>query len=237
VISLSEDVTNMQPYVEDLKDAKKYSELVIRGFGSTQDDALTKLSNLTIILESGSLPIGVESIGKETISPNLGAEFLSVVSLMGLFALITVLIVLFVRYREPRLVLPMGFIVISEVLIILGFASFIKWNLDLASLAGIIAAVGTGVDDQIIISDELLRKEADYETSLVNRVKRAFFIIFAAAATATVTMLPIIFFGFGLGKLVGFAITTLAGVVIGVFITRPAFGEIAKYLLSQAKKE
>ncbi|MBU2100390.1 hypothetical protein KKG83_06975 [Candidatus Micrarchaeota archaeon] len=236
VISLSEDVTNMQPYVEELKDAKKYSELVIRGFGSGQDDALTKLSNLTIILESGSLPIGVESIGKETISPNLGSEFLSVVSLMGLLALITVLIVLFVRYREPRLVIPMGFTLLSEVIIVLGFASFIKWNLDLASLAGIIAAVGTGVDHKIIISDELLRKESDYETSLVNRVKRAFFIIFAAAATSAATMLPIIFFGFGLGKLVGFAITTLAGVVIGVFITRPAFSEIAKYLL-QSKKE
>jgi preprotein translocase subunit SecD len=233
VVSLSEDVTNMNPYVEDLKDAKTYSELVIRGFGSSEEDALTKLSNLSILLESGSLPIGVESIGKETISPNLGKEFLFVVGLMGIIALVVVVLVLFVRYREPRLVIPIGFTVLSEVLLILGFASFIKWSLDLASLAGIIAAVGTGVDHQIIISDELLRKEADYETSFVNRVKRAFFIIFAAAATSLATMSPIILFGFGLGKLIGFAITTISGVLIGVFITRPAFGEIAKYLLAR----
>lgn len=235
IISLSEDVTNMQPFVEDLKDAKTYSELVIRGFGSDEQDALEKLSNLAILLESGSLPIGVESIGKETISPNLGGEFLSVVSLMGFIALIIVILVLFIRYREPRLIIPMAFTVFSEVVIILGFASFIKWNLDLASLAGIIAAVGTGVDDQIVISDELLRKEADYDTSFVNRVKRAFFIIFAAAATSIATMAPIILFGFGLGKLVGFAITTIVGVLVGVFITRPAFGEIAKYLLGKGK--
>ena len=76
-------------------------------------------------------------------------------------------------------------------------------------------------------------KGVDYETAFGNRVKRAFFIIFAAAATSLATMLPIIFFGFGLGKLVGFAITTISGVIIGVFITRPAFGEIAKYLLSR----
>ncbi|MFH1894972.1 MAG: hypothetical protein ABIJ74_00095 [archaeon] len=235
VISLSEDVTNMNPFVENLKDAKKYSELVIRGFGADEHDALTKLSNLSILLESGSLPIGVESIGKETISPNLGNEFLFVVSLMGVLALFVVVIVLFVRYREPKLILPMAFTIVSEIVLILGFASFIKWNLDLASLAGIIAAVGTGVDDQIVISDELLRKEADYETSYVNRVKRAFFIIFAAAATSIATMAPIIFFGFGLGKLVGFAITTISGVLIGVFITRPAFSEIVKYLLSREK--
>ena len=225
----------MQPYVENLKDAKTYSDLVIRGFGADEQDALTKLSNLAILLESGSLPIGVESIGKETISPNLGEEFLSVVSLMGLIALLVVILVLFIRYREPRLIIPMAFTVFSEVVIILGFASFIKWNLDLASLAGIIAAVGTGVDHQIIISDELIRKEADYDTSSVNRVKRAFFIIFAAAATSIATMAPIIFFGFGLGKLVGFAITTIVGVLVGVFITRPAFSEIAKYLLDRRK--
>ncbi|PIN98445.1 MAG: hypothetical protein COT90_04380 [Candidatus Diapherotrites archaeon CG10_big_fil_rev_8_21_14_0_10_31_34] len=235
IISLSEDVTNMQPFVEDLKDAKTYSELVIRGFGSDEKDALEKLSNLAILLESGSLPIGVESIGKETISPNLGEEFLNVVSLMGLIALFIVVLVLFIRYREPKLIIPMAFTVFAEVVIILGFASFIKWNLDLASLAGIIAAVGTGVDDQIVISDELLRKEADYDTSSVNRVKRAFFIIFAAAATSLVTMAPIILFGFGLGKLVGFAITTIVGVLVGVFITRPAFGELAKYLLGKGK--
>ncbi len=235
VISLSEDITNMNPYIEDVKDAKRYSELVIRGFGSDEQDALTKLSNLAILLESGSLPIGVESIGKETISPNLGEEFLFVVALMGIISLIVVMLVLFIRYKEPRLIIPIGFTIFSEVVLILGFASFIKWNLDLASLAGIVAAVGTGVDHQIIISDELLRKEADYETSFVNRVKRAFFIIFAAAATSLVTMAPIILFGFGLGKLVGFAITTISGVLIGVFITRPAFGEIAKYLLTKSK--
>ncbi len=234
IISLSEDVTNMKPYVENIENAKTYSELVIRGFGVNEDDALEKLSNLTILLESGSLPIGVESIGKETISPNLGEEFLDVVILMGVSALLIVILVLFLRYREPKLIIPMAFTVFSEVVIILGFASFIKWNLDLASLAGIIAAVGTGVDHQIVISDELLRKEADYETSFVNRVKRAFFIIFAAAATSLATMAPIILFGFGLGKLIGFAITTIVGVLVGVFITRPAFGEIAKYLLSKA---
>jgi len=232
VISLSEDVTNMSPYIEDVKDAKRYSELVIRGFGSDEQDALDKLSNISILLESGSLPIGVESIGKETISPNLGGEFLFIVTLMGIIALFVVVLVLFIRYREPKLILPIAFTMFSEVVLILGFASFIKWNLDLASLAGIIAAVGTGVDDQIIIADELLRKESDYETSFVNRVKRAFFIIFAAAATSLVTMFPIILFGFGLGKLVGFAITTISGVLIGVLITRPAFSEIAKYLLS-----
>ena len=100
-------------------------------------------------------------------------------------------------------------------------------------MAGILAAVGTGVDDQIVITDELKRGESSRAASLIGRVRSAFFIIFAAAATTIAAMFPIMAIGSGLGKLVGFSITTIAGVLIGVFITRPAFGEIAKKIMEQ----
>jgi len=104
---------------------------------------------------------------------------------------------------------------------------------DLGAVAGILAAVGTGVDHQIIITDELRRGLTEEAGSLVSRAKRAFFIIMAAATTTIATMLPIILIGFGLGRLVGFAITTTIGVLVGVLITRPAFGEIAKVILQK----
>jgi preprotein translocase subunit SecD len=47
----------------------------------------------------------------------------------------------------------------SEVFLVLGFASLIKWELDLAALAGLIAAVGTGIDDQIVVNDELVKEK------------------------------------------------------------------------------
>ena len=46
----------------------------------------------------------------------------------------------------------------SEVIILLGLASVTGYSLDLAAIAGIIAAVGTGVDDQIVITDEIVKK-------------------------------------------------------------------------------
>ncbi|MFH1545538.1 MAG: hypothetical protein ABIE23_05660 [archaeon] len=235
VISLSEDVTNMEPYIDRIEEAKTYSNLVIRGYGLNEKDAKEKLDNLAILLESGSLPIAVESISKETISPTLGSEFLFTALIMGVLALIVIGIVIYIRYRIVGITFPIIFTAFSEVVIILGFASLIKWNLDLAAMAGIIAAVGTGVDHQIIITDELIRKEEELETSFINRLKRAFFIIFAAAATTIVTMFPLILFSSGMGRLVGFAITTISGVLIGVFITRPAFGEIVRFILSREK--
>ena len=89
------------------------------------------------------------------------------------------------------------------------------------------------MDDQIIITDELMRGEIVSRLSLVTRIKNAFFIVFAAAATTIATMSPIVLFGYGMGKLTGFAITTIAGVLIGVLITRPAYGEMVKVILQK----
>ncbi len=230
IISLGEDIANMDKASVD--QAEKFSNLVIRGFAGDADTAQSELRGLATLLESGSLSVPVESVSKETISPLLGESFLFNAALIAFVALLVVAIVLYIRYRYLQLIIPMVFTALSEVILILGFAAMIHWNLDLAAVAGILAAVGTGVDDQIIITDELSRKGKAAESgSLVTRISRAFFIIMAAAATTIATMSPIIFLGFGLGKLVGFAITTIAGVIIGVFITRPAFGEIAKRVI------
>lgn len=238
IISLTPGVANLDPYVANEKDAKVFSELVIQGSGATEQDAQARLNSLTILLQSGSLPIAVDNISKETISPLLGKRFLEDALGMGIVALIVIMLIVFIRYRQIQLSAALGFISFSEVIIILGFAAFVHWNLDLASMAGIIAAIGTGVNQQIIITDEVLlygmKRE---ETSLSNRGKRALFIIVASAATVLATMVPIIIFGFGLGKLVGFAVTTIVGVLVGILVTRPAYSEFAKYLSEKQRKE
>ena len=54
-----------------------------------------------------------------------------------------------------------------------------------------------------------------------NKHYRAFFIIFASAATLIAAMLPLAYVGFsrgatGIGLLAGFAFTTVVGVLIGI---------------------
>ncbi|MFH1752426.1 MAG: hypothetical protein ABH821_05835 [archaeon] len=232
VISLSEGITNEDSLTVNDPNFEIFYNLVITGYASTPAEAQERLQNLSILLESGSLPVPVESISVETISPFLGREFLFNALLVGLIALLVVALVIYIRYRIVKLVIPILITGLSEVILILGFASAISWSLDLAAVTGILAAVGTGVDDQIIITDELTRDKREKTSgSLLSKIKVAFFIIFAAAATTIATMFPIILFGFGLGKLVGFAITIIVGVLIGVFITRPAFSEMAKFVL------
>jgi preprotein translocase subunit SecD len=106
---------------------------------------------------------------------------------------------------------------------LLGMAT---WTIDLPAIGGIIAAIGTGVDHQIIIADETLskRKGEKRDYTMKDRIKRAFFIIFGAAATTIAAMLPLMSIGIGFVR--GFAITTIVGVLVGILVTRPAYARI-----------
>ncbi|GAH56223.1 unnamed protein product, partial [marine sediment metagenome] len=62
-----------------------------------------------------------------------------------------------------------------------GLQSLIEWNLDLPSIAGILATIGVGIDQQIIILDEARQ---EISLSIKQRMKRAFAIILGAYFTA-----------------------------------------------------
>ncbi len=235
IVRLRPSVTGNDPYVERKEDAKILTELQIVGTAPDKEKAIQERSELKILLNSGALPVSVESISHYWTSPTQGKEFLLYAVIIGLIVLFAVSAVIFLRYRHPILATAIVFTAIVEAFVTTSFTSALGQSIDLAALAGIIAAVGTGVDDQIVITDELLRGAAlgREAISLLRRIKRAFFIIMAAAATTLATMVPIIVFGFVLVKIVGFAVAITIGVLVGIFVTRPAYGEIARYILSE----
>lgn len=204
---------------------------VIQGVSATSEEAIKETSELKIILQSGALPVATEIVGKSFISPTLGSEFIKQVLIAGLAALLAVAAIVFIRYRKIYISLPIILISFSEIIIILGVASVIHWTIDLAAMAGIIAAIGTGVDHQIVITDESLMEKGEKRKrkSIKKRVEHAFFIIFTSAFTTIGAMAPLAYLS--LGMLRGFAVTTIIGLLIGITITRPAYGNIAKILL------
>jgi preprotein translocase subunit SecD len=207
------------------------------GAGITQqeavNDALKNMKRLQTILITGSLPVKLNIVQIDTISPTLGKEFSRSTILLAILASIAVIIVIFIKYREIRIVFPIAVTLVSEIVIIIGVAALIGWNIDLAAIAGIIVAVGTGVDDQIVITDETLRGESQV-LSWKERFKKAMFIIMAAYLTTIVSMVPLLAAGAGLLK--GFAITSILGVSIGVFITRPANAAMIERILKEKKQ-
>ncbi len=197
------------------------------GRGETQEDALkdarSSMKNLQTILITGSLPYKLEIEELDTIPPNLREGFSSLLLFAGGLAILFVGAVVFIRYRNFKASLAMMFTAISELVIILGVAAMIKWNLDIPSIAGILATIGTGVDQQIVVLDEASKSK---EISLKERMKRAFFVIGTAYATTLVSLIPLYSSVAGLFK--GFAVTTFIGITAGVLITRPAFADMIK---------
>lgn len=186
---------------------------------------------LEIHLRNGALPVGVTIAGSGSVSPELGDQFKFWSVLAGIFALIAVGISVYIRYREPGIVLPMVMINASEVIILLASTVFFL-QLDLATIAGLIAVLGTGIDQLVIITDEILHEGKVPSPNLyMKRLKRALGIIVASAGTVLIAMLPLAVMD--LSTLRGFAIITILGVLVGVLVTRPAYGRIIMSILSK----
>ncbi len=199
----------------------------------TGDTGHQKALELQLHLRAGALPVSVTEAGSGTVPAPLGQKFKEQLAIAGIIALVLVAFVVAMRYKQPNIIVPMLATSFSEVIIILGFASLpvIGLQLDLATIAGIIAVIGTGVDHLIIITDEVLTGGAMPPGKVyLSRIAKAFAIIFAAAATVVVAMLPLIL-AMDSSALRGFAEITIIGVVIGVFIARPAYAVIIQGML------
>ena len=198
----------------------------------TGKSGMQQATNLEIHLRAGALPIDVSVVGSGSTSAALGEHFKMMALLAGILALITVAFVIYYRYREPGIVLPMVLINASEIIILLGFISLIKFQMDLPTIAGLIAVVGTGIDQLVVITDEILHEGKVPSPSLyLKRLSRALGIIVVAAATVLIAMLPLALMD--LSTLKGFAIITMMGVLVGVIVTRPAYGKIIMEILSE----
>ena len=191
---------------------------------------------LSINLRAGHLPAPLDFAEGQVqyIEPALAEQFKVYSLVIGFLAILTVSGMVYFRYRDPRVALPMILTAMAEVIILLGFAAALRMPLDLAHVAGFIAVVGTGVDDLIIIADQVMDEgEVNQRRVFDSRFRKAFWIIGAAAATTIIAMSPLAVLS--LGDLQGFAIVTILGVLIGVLVTRPAYGDILRKLMTDEK--
>jgi len=215
---------------EDLK-GRLTTQIAISGSatGTTNEEAyqnaVDDMKQLQTILITGSLPYKLEIVKLDNISPTLGKDFVKLILLAGLASIVGVSLVIFIRYRKIKASLFLLITSFSEIIIILGIASIIDWNLDLPSIAGILATIGTGIDQQIVILDEARHQVL---LSMKEKLKRAFSIILGAYFASVVSLIPLLWAGAGLLK--GFAITTIIGISVGILITRPAFTDLVKHL-------
>jgi len=212
-----------------------YRGYIISGSVSETDPKLKsqavteEVKKIESILKGGSLPVQISLGSKTTLPASLGSEFLKL-SLIGLIsALIAMSLLIGIRYMKGKIILPIIVISVTELIILLSLLG--SFTIDLAAMAGIIAAIGVGIDAQIIITDELLKKTGQ---KLMEKMDNAFAIIKMNVIVAIVAMLPLLFSG--LVEVIGFAISTILGALLGFLLSRPAYAVIAERILVEKEK-
>ncbi|WP_411964576.1 preprotein translocase subunit SecD [Haloferax sp. YSMS24] len=230
------DVVNAFGMSPGLADGMRSGEWAAAPSFQLQTLNTSEAQEIAINLRAGALPAKLDLSGQDGgtssyISPSQGENFKFDSLLTGIVAVLAVAGVVFIRYGKPEVALPMIVTGLSEVYVLLGFAALIGYPLDLSVIAGFIAVIGTGVDDLIIIADEVMGEGSVKSRKVFqSRFRRAFWVIGAAAATTIIAMSPLAVLS--LGDLQGFAIFTILGVIIGVLVTRPAYGDILRILLT-----
>ncbi|NYZ76538.1 hypothetical protein H0N98_04785, partial [Candidatus Micrarchaeota archaeon] len=120
-----------------------------------QAAALAESKKLKSILSGGSLPVRIIIGTPTTIPASLGEEFLKYSAIGALASASAVSLMILLRYKQPRIVLPIIATIILEMALTLSVVGTILGTIDLGVMAGVIGATGTGVNDQIIITDEI----------------------------------------------------------------------------------
>ena len=174
------------------------------------------------VLNGGALPVAVIPGTPTTIPPTLGSKFLYVSGLAGLIAVIFVSLFITIRYRKMFLVVPILLTTVMELFIIVSIIGLVG-TIDLAAVAGMIAVIGTGVDAQVIITDEIIGRGASSSGKVL--LSNAFYIVWTDAALLVTAMLPL-FLSTSLVTVIGFSEATIFGALLSVFVTRPAYGAI-----------
>jgi preprotein translocase subunit SecD len=183
--------------------------------------ATNEEKTITSILNGGALPVAVLPGVPTTVPPTLGKQALYVSAIAGILAVLGVSIFITIRYKKLFLILPILLTTFAELFIIVSIIGLVG-TIDLAAVAGMIGVVGTGVDAQIIITDEILTHGSEQNSSH-GILSKAFYIVWADAILLVIAMLPL-FFSTSLVDVIGFSEATIIGAMLGVLVTRPVYG-------------
>lgn len=210
-------------------------------------------------INSGALPFKLVTASFSTISPSLGSGALEAMVIAGIIAFAFIAIYIIAIYRLPGAVAVIALIgqVAGTLAFVSGYFGFMNGSiLTIPGIAGIILAVGMGVDANVITS-ERIKEELYKGKTLDGAIESGFKSAFSAILDGNVTMvlvaiilmgafgtpdsifsklLHFAFFMFGpstAGTIYSFGFTLVSGVILnlffGVFCSRLMLSSLSKF--------
>jgi preprotein translocase subunit SecD len=189
----------------------------------------TTANLLATDLNYGSLPVNLQRLNTQTVSPSLGKASLRAGLFAGLLGLLLVMGYTIIYYRALGIVVVAGLVTTAAFLYglisALGASSF-GLTLDLSGVTGLIVSVGITVDSYIVYFERLkdeVRAGRSIRSAVDRGFKSAYRTILSADAVSFIGAL--VLWVLSVGAVRGFAfmlgIATLVDVVTAYVFTRP----------------
>ena len=223
------------------------------------DFTADEVSELANKINGGALPFKLVTDSFSTITPTLGTGARDAMAIAGIFAFAFIALFMIFIYRLPGFVAVIGLIgqVAGTFAAITGFFNFNEsFTLTIPGIAGIILAVGMGVDANVITS-ERIKEEINQGKTLDGAIQTGYKRAFSAIFDGNITMIIIalilmgafgtndsfcaiilspIFMWFGVsteGTIYSFGYTLAVGVTLnflfGIFFSRIMTSSLSKF--------
>ena len=171
---------------------------------------------LSLLLNSGALPVPLEIIQSTRVEPTLGADSVQRSLVAGGVGLLLVALFMIIYYRLPGVLAVIALLYYTG----LTYAVFrlIPVTLTLAGIAGFILSIGMAVDANVLTFERLkeeLRSGKSLRAAVEEGRRRAFPSILYSNLATIIT--AFILFQFGTGTVKGFALTLGIGVAMSFF--------------------
>ncbi len=187
----------------------------IEGLSFNEAEALSKQLN------AGRLPVSLEILYDQTVSPILGADFVDMSVKAGIIGIIIVMLFMMIYYRLPGVIASLTLVFYG----VLVLALFKLWpvTLTLAGLGGFILSIGMAVDANVLIF-ERIKEELRAGRTLGAAIEAGFNRAWTAIRDSNVTTFIVCAILFWVGSVVvagapvkGFAWTLAIGVAVSMF--------------------
>lgn len=177
---------------------------------------LQEATDLANILKSGSLPAKAQIVDEVIVGPTLGASNVSTGINSFIFALMIVLLYMYIFYKKAGLIANVS--LLANLFFLFGALASIKASLTLPGIAGIVLTIGMAVDANVLIFERIreeLREGKGLKLAVNDGFKKALSSIIDGNLTTLLT--AIVLATFGSGPILGFATTLIIGIFTSLF--------------------
>ncbi len=208
-------------YGEDGRPIAPIIRSTIRDRGQIEGLSFNETTSLSQQLNAGRLPVSLEILYDQTVSPILGADFVDRSVKAGVIGIIIVMLFMIIYYRLPGVLASLALIFYGA--LVLALFKLIPVTLTLAGLGGFVLSIGMAVDANVLIF-ERMKEEFRTRRTLGATIETGFNRAWTAIKDSNVTTLIVCGILYWLGGSIvasapvqGFALTLGIGVLISMF--------------------